>query len=98
MWVTLKPAIPRCWCQALEQQSMRVIKNGGAAFPGKTVYLLATFWGSRCDLECAGALQGKAKCSCVIQGEGYRGASALALSLVRPGDGPRRNHVWWETS
>lgn len=59
-----------------------------AALPGKRVYLLATFWGSRCDLECAGALQGKARRSCVIQDEGYRGASALALSLVRPGNGP----------
>lgn len=58
--VRMKPAIPRWGCQALDQRSMRVSGPGGAAVPGKTACLPATFWGPRGDPEYAGALQGKA--------------------------------------
>lgn len=84
VWVKRKPAISSWWCWGLHQRSMRVIGPGGATLPGKHC-LLPMFWGPRCDPECAGALHGKARHSCVIQGGGYRGAPASTLSLVRPG-------------
>lgn len=82
--VRMKPAIFSWRCQALNQRSQEGDRAWGAALPGKAVCLLATFWDPGCGPECARALQGKARYSCVIQDWGYRGASASALSLVRP--------------
>lgn len=63
-----EPAISSWRCRAVGQRSLRVIGPGGAALPGGAACLLPTFRGPRYDPECAGALEGKAGCSCAIRG------------------------------